>query len=220
MTDTTIQIGTISIHEPVTAFTDYIITILSLFFYFQLKKKSTNRIIKYWGLFFGLLGMSTFFGACAHAFFQVHEGVAYKSFWLTMQIVNGFALYCAQQATLYSVLVNSKYVHRWKISYIIQLLLFIIALFCFQKYLVTIIANAVTLIPIMVLHFNSKVKESYQKKIAYGILISFITAIVHGLKFSLHDYFNYNDIAHVFIMISLFVMYKGATEKAISLQLN
>lgn len=213
MVDTTIYIGSLAIHEPVTAFTDYIITIIGLTFFWKIPSTG-NPVVKYWRLFFLLLGLSTFFGASAHAFFGIHEGVAYKSVWLTMQLVNGLAIYFAQQATLLSTLKNSKQYDAWKWSYIIQLVAYYIVLLIVQKYVVTIIDNALGLIPIMIVHFAAKEKEEYYKWIGYGILVSFITAIVHGVKFSLNDYFNYNDIAHVFIMISMIVMYMGVQKKA------
>jgi hypothetical protein len=214
MVDTSINIGGLVIHEPVTAITDYIITILGLYFYFRLNKKNTGLVTRNWSRFFGLLGLSTFLGGSSHAFFAIHEGSSYKTVWLSMQIVNGFSLYFAQQATLHSILADSKHASKWKTAYLIQLIAFIILVLLFQKYLVTIIENAVGFIPLMILHL--KQKEGYYKKIGYGVLISFITAIVHATKFSLDEYFNYNDIAHIFIMISLYVMYLGARGKAIS----
>lgn len=213
MVDTTIYIGGFAIHEPVTVLTDYIITVLA-FIYF-LKIKPTNAISRNWRLFFLFLSVSTLFGGTAHALFAVHEGPAYKSVWLTMQIINGLAVYFAQHATLVSVLKDSPNKKLWKYSYIIQLLVYYIVLLIVQKYVVTIVDNALGLITIMVLHLTARKKEEYQKFIAYGILISFITAIVHGAKLSIHDYFNYNDIAHVFIMISLSVMVKGAQMAAL-----
>jgi len=215
MTDTTLIIGDFSIHEPVTVFTDYIITVLAFIYYWKLP--STNEVVKNWRLFFLFISLSTFFGGSSHALFAVHEGWKYKSLWLPMQFINGFAVYYAQKATLLSVLKDSEKYNAWKLSYIIQLVVYFIVLIIVQKYVVTIIDNALGLVPIMILHLSAKVKEDYYKYIAYGISISFITAIVHGIKFSLHDYFNYNDIAHVFIMLSLTVMFLGARQKATSL---
>ncbi|MDF2437652.1 MAG: hypothetical protein K0Q95_2028 [Bacteroidota bacterium] len=212
MTDTTIVLGGFTIHEPVTVFTDYIITVIAFIYYWKLP--STNEVVKYWRLFFLFISLSTFFGGSSHALFAAHEGWEYKSLWLPMQFLNGLAVYYAQKATLLSVLKDSKNYNVWKLSYVIQLTLYYIVLIVVQKYIVTIIDNALGLIPIMIVHLNAKVKEDYQKFIGYGILVSFITAIVHGLKFSLHDYFNYNDIAHVFIMISLTIMYWGVKQKA------
>lgn len=213
MVDTTIYIGSLAIHEPMTVFTDYIIAIIGFTCFFKIPSTG-NPVVKNWRLFFLFLALSTLIGAHSHAFFAVHEGIGYKSIWLPMQLINGFAIYFAQQATLLSVLKNSKHYNAWKWSYVIQLVVYYIVLLIVQKYVVTIIDNALGLIPIMILHFTAKEKETYYSRIAYGILISFITAIVHGTKFSLHAYFNYNDIAHVFIMISMIVMYTGVRNKA------
>lgn len=212
MTDTTITIGNIDIHEPVTAFTDIIITILGFIYYRKLS--APDETTKNWRLFFLFISLSTLAGGFSHALFAVHEGVQYKTVWIGMQFFNGFAVYFAQKGTLVSVLKDSKNYTTWKLSYIIQLIVYMVALLIIQKYIVTIIDNAVGLIPIMILHFSSGHKQQYYKWIAYGITISFITAIVHGAKFSLHAYFNYNDIAHIFIMISLTVMYLGVKMKS------
>lgn len=213
MTDTTIYIGSIAVHEPMTVFTDYIITILSLGFFFRIPTVD-NAAVRNWRLFFLFMALSTGIGSNSHAFFAVHEGLAYKSIWLPMQVLNAFAVYFAQQATLQSVLKNAESRNAWKWSYVVQLIIYIIILMIVQKFVVTIIDNALGLIPIMVLHFTAKEKEPYYKYIGYGIVISFITAIVHGFKLSLCAYFNFNDIAHVFIMISLYVMFRGVKLKA------
>jgi hypothetical protein len=214
MIDTTVYIGGIALHEPVAVSTDYMTTLMCFYFYTQLKKQRKDSVINNWSIFFLLFGLSTFLGGTSHGFFAVHEGVGYKTFWLSMQIVNGIAIYFAQKATLDSVLKNSQQKDKWKASYPIQLIVFFIVLMLFQKYLVTIIENAVGLIPIMILHLKSK--DQFQKKIGYGIVISFIPAIVFLTKFTIHPYFNHIDLAHVFIMVSISFMYLGVKRKAIS----
>lgn len=206
MIDTTISISGVPIHEPMTVLTDLFIAVAAIAFYFRLKNK-TDAASKNWSYFFLLMGISTLPGSCSHAFFAVHEGWQYKSLWLPMQVMNGIAIYYAQQATDLSVLENSDHRKKWKASYVIQLVIFLVALLCIQKYIVTIIENAVGLIPIMILHY--KHKRPFATTIANGIAISFITAFINLGKLSLNAYFNYNDIAHVFIVISLYVMYRG-----------
>lgn len=213
MIDTTISISGVSIHEPMTVLTDLLIAALAIAFYFQLKNK-IDAITRNWSYFFLFLGLSTFMGACSHAFFAVHEGCSYKSFWLPMQILNGVAVYFAQQATFSTALERSTNKSKWKWSYVIQLVMFIGTLLWIQRYIVTIIENAIGLIPVMILHYQYK--RPFARMIANGIAISFITAFVNMSKLSLHACFNYNDIAHVFIMISLYVMYKGVRMRTIS----
>ncbi len=214
MVSTTLNIGDFVIYEPVTALTDYMTTVLGVYFYIRTKKISKDPVIKNWSLFFLLFGASTFLGGTCHGFFEIHEGIAYKSIWLTMQVVNGLAIYFAQQATLNSVLRDSKYFAKWKLSFPIQLIVYVVTLLIFQKYVVTIIENAIAFIPIMILHLRSK--DYYLKKIGQGVVISFIPAIVFLTKFSIHDYFNHIDLAHVFLMVALYSMYLGVKRDAIS----
>lgn len=210
MIDTSISIGGTRIYEPVTVLTDFMIALLAIYFYIQLKKHRDTTTTQ-WSYFFLFLGAATFAGALSHAFFELHEGWKYKSLWLPMQVINGIGIYFAQQATFSSVLQHSSNRFIWKRSYIIQLFCFIVVLMIVQKYIVSIIENAIGLIPVLIIHYKNK--SPYAKMIAKGISISFITAIVHLSKLSLHAYFNYNDIAHVFIMISLYVMYKGVLKR-------
>lgn len=215
--DTTIYIGGVAIHQPVTVFTDYIITALTFYFYLQLNRlPNADTSTIEWKRFFLLLSLATFFGGCSHAFFEVHEGAGYKSFWLTMQALNIFSVYRAQQATLYSVLKNSDKKYYWGLSYRTQLILFLIAVFVFHNFAVVIIDSAIGLIPLMIIHFMDAKKVRSSIWIAYGISILFIAAAVNITKFSFHTYFNYLDIGHVLIMINLSLMFVGIKRKAIS----
>lgn len=215
--DTTIYLGGVAIRQPVAVFTDYIITALAFYFYLHLNRlpNASTATIE-WKRFFLLLSFGTFLGGCSHAFFQVHEGVGYKSFWLSMQALNIFSVYRAQQATLYSVLQNSEKKYYWSLSYRTQLILFVIAVFVFHNFWVVIIDSAIGLIPIMIIHFIDAKKVRSSIWIAYGISVLFLAAIVHITKFSFHTYFNYLDIGHVLIMINLSLMFIGIKKKAIS----
>ena len=215
--DTTIYIGNLPIHQPVTAFTDYIIAILCFYFYRNLNRLSTDDIsIKHWKHFFLLLSIASFTGGCSHGFFAIHEGFAYKSFWLAMQSFNVLSVFYAQQATLCSALQYSTKKNYWNLSYKIQLVLFLIAVFVFHNFLVVVIDSTIGLIPIMIIHFMDAKKIKSSVWIAYGIMVLFLAAIVNTTKFSFHVYFNYLDIAHIFIMINLSLIFKGVREKITS----
>lgn len=215
MTDTTITFFDFAIHEPVTALTDFIITFLCLFFFFQLRNKGNNVAINWWKAFFMLFGLSAFFGGFSHALFIIHQGMEYKSCWISMQVLNGFAVFSVQMATYHTVLQNTNSREWWKQSYIVQLFIFLAAVIFYQDFLVVVLNNVVGLVPVIALHFIDSKKSEESKLIANGILISFLTGIVHGAKLSLHAYFNFNDISHVLIMLSLFVVFSGVSVKMI-----
>ncbi|MES2593121.1 MAG: hypothetical protein V4608_14660 [Bacteroidota bacterium] len=215
--DTTIYIGNVAIHEPVTVFTDFIITGLCLYFYITLNRladntKSTNN----WKYFFLCLSAASLAGGCSHGFFEIHQGPGYKFFWLTMQALNVGSVYFAQQATLHSALNNSTNKKYWSLSYRIQLLLFFIAIFIYHNFLVVIIDSAIGLFPIMIIHFMDAKKNKNSLWIAYGIVVLCLTAIVNTIKLSFHAYFNHLDLAHLLIMINLSLIFVGVKRKAIS----
>lgn len=207
MIETSITIGGFTIYEPTTVLTDLIITILCFHFLYKLKNNlpSVNK----WKMFFLFFGLSTLVGAFSHALFKEHSGAGYKSFWLSMQVLNLLAVFSAQLATYHSVLLENKHNKVWLYSYYTQLILFTVAVFVFHNFLVVVLDNAIGLIPVLILHLKNRKQAEGYKGIANGILISFLTGIVHGTKLTFHAYFNFNDIAHVLIMISLYYIYSG-----------
>ena len=72
-----------------------------------------------------------------------------------------------------------------------------------------IIDAIIGLLPLIVILFMDAKKEKSSFIIASGISVLAVSAVVHVSKYSIHAYFNYLDIAHVFIMLNFWVMYLG-----------
>ena len=218
--DTTITIGGIAIHQPVTTFTDIILSLLCFCFFLKLKQiNNPDKSTKYWTLFYLFLCLSPLTGSFSHAFFLVHSGTGYDSLWLPMQLFNIWAAFSAQQATYHSALKNSTGRNVWKWFSIILLLISSVSVFIFHNFLVVVIDSAIALIPVMIIHFKDIRQDKNSEFIAWGIVILFITAIINGTKISINEYCTYLDIAHVFIITSLSVMLVGIRRKAISRKL-
>ena len=79
-----------------------------------------------------------------------------------------------------------------------------------------VIDSIIGLIPIMIVHFRDREKSKGSDLIAWGIVVLFFSAIFNGTKISINEYFTYLDMAHVFIIINLWVMFAGIKRKAIS----
>lgn len=71
----------------------------------------------------------------------------------------------------------------------------------------------------LVVHYKAyrENNEVGSRLIVIGITISFGAIIVHSLKFSLHDWFNYKDASHLIMIISLMVIYKGIKQNVLNL---
>lgn len=80
-----------------------------------------------------------------------------------------------------------------------------------NNFLIVKIHAGIVLLYSFIVHLlvYKRTKEEGSKLVAIGISITFIPIIIHSLKFSIHEWFNYKDISHVIIFIALLVIYKG-----------
>ncbi|MEI8137790.1 MAG: hypothetical protein WCH21_10745 [Bacteroidota bacterium] len=61
-------------------------------------------------------------------------------------------------------------------------------------------------------------KDKGSKLVVVGIAVSFFSIIIHSFKLSIDVWFNYKDIAHLIILFSLIIIFKGvklATDKLV-----
>lgn len=200
-----VSLAGITIHEPATVITDLLITILCLYVFGRVRHRD-------WRYFFFFLGLSTLAGAVSHAFFGIHEGPAYKSVWLSMQLLSVISVYFAGKAAAPLLGVKGERIFKYVVS--IQVLVFMTAVFVFQHFLVVVADNAAGLIPVMIICYLKG--RPHHRMIGHGILFSFLTVFVHTFKLSPSIWFNHNDVAHLFIMVSVWLMYRGARKTSLT----
>ncbi len=198
--------------EPVTAITDLLIALISFLCTLQLvkaKQKVKGYQSHYWTLFFLFMGLSTTAGAITHgARYYLNESSFHASFAM-MNIFSGFSSLFAQLATFRYIQNNKPY---WFKHLIFSLgFLFLISFLVTWKFGVTNAYATLTFLYALYVHYQNKSQHPGAGYISNGILVSFLSAIAFLFKLSISDiWFNHKDIAHVFIMISLVIMYKGA----------
>ncbi len=80
-----------------------------------------------------------------------------------------------------------------------------------NNFLIIKIHAGIVLVYSFIVHIivYNRTKEKGSKRVFLGISISFIPIVTHTLKLSVHEWFNYKDLAHVIILISLIVIYTG-----------
>ncbi len=212
--DTFIQFGNVIIHEPVTVFTNIILSCMCLIFFLIIsKQKSKKESDFFWSYFFLATSIGSFLGIFTHAFFPSKEGLLYMSIYLPLQVLNISSAYFTQRATIASALAFFTYTKTAIRITSIQLALFILAIFIFKDYKVVTIYSALALIPVMIIHFMYAKNDKTYLWIAYGIVVLFLTGIVHATKYSFHRYFNDLDIAHVLLMITFSMFFVGVKRK-------
>lgn len=207
---TEIEVGGVIIRDPVTALTNIGIFATGLVCYLRLRKQKLDFPNKNWIYFFLLIGVASLIGVVVHGFsFYTTADVHFKIWW-AMGAVQGAGVTLAQFGFASNVLSRFRMLVITIVS--LQFGAFVLGSYITGTFAIAKIHLAVGLVPIMLYYTYMAFKgKRAEKLVAIGIGISALTALVHGFKISISPWFNYNDIAHVLIIASLVVMYKGVT---------
>ena len=203
--------------EPNALIGDTLIFILSMYYYFLLKKrKGESFFIDQWRIFFNFIGLSFFFGGFGHLLFN-YCGVPgkYPSFFLSM-----VAPFFIEQAMI-SIYPNKQKRPLFKTLSYVKMILFIVA--------EIIVVATVDLDPkpelgIILPSLNSVIGLGislgilgafYQRKILNAFKYLWMSALVlipSGLfqsqKISFAQWFDRNDASHLLLIVSLILYYQ------------
>lgn len=208
---TIIELGGFKITEPVTTITDLLIAVTAFCICHFFKKHVNEKHILLWNFFFFFMAVSTLIGALSHGLKYYFNERVFIYFWLSMHISSGIAMHFAQRATIEKHAKHSDNEAFYGNLIFLQIIVYVIAVFLFKNFVVVVINTFISLFPILVIGFRDYFKNSFKSSLwlAIGISINFFPAIINGAKISLGEWFNYKDISHVLIAISISVMAYG-----------
>ncbi|MDO9001431.1 MAG: hypothetical protein Q7W45_16820 [Bacteroidota bacterium] len=209
------------IFEPMTILTNLLIFIFSIYCFKSLAKINHPYSTSF-SWFVLLVGISSCFGSLAHA---VHYQSGKVFFDVVFYISNALSLvsifFCFKSAYLYYT--NDKINPHKKITYLV--IAWVVGLLIFalikNNFVIIKINAGIVLVYSIVSHYlvYRKTNDKGSVFVISGIGVSFLSIIVHSLKLSINEWFNYKDIAHVIIFFSLILIYKGVKLNAMKLKL-
>lgn len=208
---TSIEIFGIRIDEPVATLTDLIVAGVCYFAFYKLHKtKSTERSVFYFKYFFLTMAISTTLGGLIGHGFLYAVGFAWKiPGWVTGMCSVAFMERAAimQARSIMKPGISNFFAYM----NLIELSGFIfIALYSLNFLFVEIHAFYGLLVVFLFEYFiQKKKKDTGSKIIIYGIAVSGLAAVVHIARFSIHTWFNYIDLSHVFMAIGAYLFYLG-----------
>lgn len=206
------------VFEPTTLLTNLFIIVYSLYAYFK-TRKSNNSFSKYWSMFFLLMATSCASGTLTHA---VHEQLGawfLQTSWFLMNGLSLISIYFFYRAAFSYYNLNKTEISKvYNYLVIIWIALLLLATLFLNNFLLIKIHAAIVLIYSLIVHTityrNNHIGSGY---IVAGILISFLSIVVHSLKLSVGEWFNYKDIAHLIMLTSLVYLHKGVKEGDLSI---
>jgi len=208
---TYVTIFGLTIFEPMVFVTNSVIFLITLFAYRKLAQHK-HSYATHMGRFLLFVGTSSLFGAVCHMAHLQMGQLFFDVFFFIMNALNLISIYYCFRAPYTYVSAGKQGAEKY--MYLVQIYILLLIGYCifYNHFIIVKINAALVLIYSLIIHIIAyKTKpEGGNKLVIIGILISFSTFVVHTLKISLHEWFNYKDISHVIIMVSLAIMYLGA----------
>lgn len=214
----TVFIGNFEWREPVTTLTDFFIALICFyavakFISYKGKKSESYSAFKFYFLFFAFSMISAAW--IGHGL-VAYIGKDYKVIGWTLSTIAYMFLGFASLIELKSIIKMSRWLLLKNIFFISSSAFIVLLLYpVTSSFLMAQISSIVLLIgfilPMNI--YSYKISRSKGNRlIVLSILGGILPAIVYNKKISLNEWFNYNDISHVLLAITLFIMYKGAAE--------
>lgn len=203
----------IRIDEPVTTFTDLIVSAVCFYAFFQLHKISLKNKV-HWNLKYYFLSMALatlIGGVIGHGFLYLFSFAWKLPGWLTSM----FSIALLERASiLYAKpLVKPKVGNFFAWMNIIELSTFVIVTFSTLNFFFVEVHSAYGLL-VIVTSFNfvvyRKRKSEASKLFLIAVGVSAISALIFMNEIGISKWFNHYDISHILMSISAFIFYKGS----------
>jgi len=195
--------------EPMVVLTNFLIFLVCIYYY-RVLIKYKYKYSKEIALFVLFMGVSSCFGSAGHTIQHQFGVVFFRTVLFISHTFNLASVYFCFRAA-YTFFLFNKEPNRSVIGVTVTVTLIMLILatitgtFIFLK-----VPAAVVMVYFLIIHYLG-----YRKKIigtgivVLGILVSFLSIIIHSFRISISEWFNHKDIAHVIIAVSLIVICQG-----------
>lgn len=197
------------LREPMTFFTDLLVTIACFYFYWQLQKKQPpTDELKFWKFFFIIMSITTCIAGFAHLLFAYPYGEDLRTLG---RLCSGISVLAAEFAAI-STLKNTLLKNALRVFSLIKLFGFLLALLIFLSFTMVKLNSVIGFVGIIggiyVREFYLT-KSTKSKMVLYAILISVLAGLVNSFKLSVHQWFTYHDLGHLLMIWASYCIYKG-----------
>jgi len=200
----------LTITEPTTLLTDYLLAIECLILGVLLYKRSKNETpILLWSISFFAIGLAAAAGGTYHGFVQSLSVPLSSALWKITLYSIGISTFCMLSGMILAAL-KGKVKTVFLILAAIQFLGFAILITRTYEYKY-VIHDYVPAMAVILALCIYRLNKPYAIWIIAGILISFAAAGIQLSGFTIHKNFNHNDLYHVIQMIAMYLLYKGGS---------
>ncbi|HET8962777.1 MAG TPA: hypothetical protein VFM99_02690 [Chitinophagales bacterium] len=219
---TSISLGNLTINEPITSLTDIFLSVIAFILFSKVKKKCAKGFFfNSWALFFLFMGISTSIGTFAHGFNDVWGSTIHNVLWMLMNMSVSMAVFFSMQATITFMGANNFWNRFFLIANIIILIGFIISTLAWNNFEILKIHTGIGVAVIFITHVFALIKKHYGSGwIVVAFSLSLLTLLIHSYQISFSEWFNFKDISHVLMMMSLILIYIGVYRMSQNINLS
>ena len=201
-----------TIAEPMTMFTDYLLAGWTAWLAWKLLSQSeAGKAVRWWGRAFICSAAAAFFGGSYHGLAPMLPPELLWFLWKITVYAIGLAGLFLLIGTALSTLSGAA--RRWLIRLaLLKFALYAVWMFGHDSFFYVVLDYLPSLIIVLLL-FSWRLfryREYSGAWVAAGILISFAAAGVQQSGVSMHRHFNHNDLYHLIQMLGFYFLYRGA----------
>ena len=211
-----IQVFGMSIAEPTTMLTDYMIAAGALWFAAKLMlatrhRKQACRML--WGLGFLCVASGALLGGTSHGFAAYLSEPAMQFLWKCTLCAVGLSMFFAVAGTLRGTALTPGTRAVLGAMNTIGLVIFGGWILGHDSYLSAIIDTVTALSVIALVQGFAWHRERVRSAqwLVAGVLVSFVSAAVQRSGYTPHPYLNHNDLYHIVQLFGLYLLYRGAS---------
>jgi hypothetical protein len=210
----TIYLGDLRIDEPITTVTDFLFIGVCFYAFAKTKQFSQYKGVNLYRWFFLLTGFSSLIAALIGHAFLYHFGFEAKIYgWVTGIISISFAQFAALHHTRSSI--SQTTFKILQIANYIEIIIASIMLFVIYSFTVVELHTAYSLVInvtiLECIHYK-KTKSVLSKNMIIGVGIAVLAVMCHVFKIAFSVWFNHLDLSHIFMALSMYMMYRGVAQ--------
>jgi len=210
-----IDIFGLTINEPVTSVTDWLVTGVAWWLGFRLCRVRDDRrsMTALWGIAFWMIGVGALLGGVSHAFAAYLGDPA--SLWIWKATIYSIAssVTFALAGTINAAPVRTGIRTSLHGANIVVFAAYAIWMLDHSAFRYVILHYVPVMLTLLAIHAYSwsRDRRSGDLRIICGVLVTLAGAVVQQSGFAVHAWFNHNDLYHVVQLFGLYLFYTGLT---------
>ena len=210
----TLDIAGLTITEPMTTVTDYLITVFGTGFALRLLReyRSTPRHSQWlWAAGFFFIGLAAFLGGTRHGFVAYLDDPVLALVWKGTVYSVGLSMIFAVAGTIEGS--GHEPAHR-RLLHTLNTVAFVAYAIWMSAnsafiYVIAYYVPAMTSVALIQLWAYYRSRAASAPWVVGGVVVTLLGAIIQQSGFGLHRHFNHNDLYHVIQVAGLWLLYRG-----------